>query len=82
MSDTVPKSGTDAAATLPIHLEKLREALLPGWAYEDDVAAALKISRRTVQRLGLPYAHVGPHRVYHVSGASAVLMKKRSPAAA
>jgi hypothetical protein len=47
----------------------LRERLLPGVAFEDEVAKALNCSRRTVQRLGLPFVRIGKRRGYLVSGA-------------
>lgn len=44
----------------------------------DDVAVMLEVSRRTIQRLPIPYAKVGRRRVYLLENVMAYLQKKAS----
>jgi hypothetical protein len=53
----------------------LRERLLPGQAYEEEIAAALDCSRRTVQRLNLPFKRIGKRRTYSISEAREALRR-------
>jgi hypothetical protein len=46
----------------------LRTMLLDGLAPEQEVADALGVSTRTVQRLGLPFIRLGRRRMYVVDG--------------
>jgi hypothetical protein len=55
---------TTKFAKTSTRVERLREALLPGLAFEDEIAEALNCSRRTVQRLRLPFVRVGMRRAY------------------
>jgi hypothetical protein len=69
-------------ATPPGRSERLRDELLPDQAFEEEIAAALACSRRTVQRLNLPYVKVGTRRIYIVSGSRDVLQRLPPPEAA
>ena len=66
-------------ATPPGRAERLRDELLPDQAFEEEIAAALACSRRTVQRLNLPYVKVGTRRIYIVSGSRDVLQRLPPP---
>ena len=81
-------SQTSTDFTLPAESAKssssgnLRQRLLPDWEFEEEMAAALGVSRRTVQRLGLPFERVGKRRAYQVSGSREVLRRRIAPQAA
>ena len=47
----------DRLTQLPDRIVQIREALLPGGAFEWELAAALDCSRRKVQELKLPLRH-------------------------
>lgn len=53
----------------PDNQNVLRETLLRGLAPEEEVAEALDVSRRTIQRLGLPYIRIGRRRMYVIAAA-------------
>jgi hypothetical protein len=55
-ANTIP---TTEFAKTSTRVERLREALLPGLAFEDEIAEALNCSRRTVQRLRCPLCGSG-----------------------
>ena len=46
----------------------LRAMLLDGLAPEQELADALDVSTRTVQRLGLPFIRMGRRRLYILDG--------------
>jgi hypothetical protein len=77
-----PAEPATASATPPSRAERLRDELLPDQAFEEEIAAALACSRRTVQRLNLPYVKVGTRRIYIVSGSRDVLQRPPAPEAA
>lgn len=54
-------------------IERLRQALIGNGALEREVAEALGKSRRSVQRLGLPFRKVGATRVYDVTASRLAL---------
>ena len=60
-------------------LDRIRDELLPGGAFEDEVAAALNCSRRYVQKLGLPYRKSGDVRIYDIAGAREVIQRLLRP---
>jgi hypothetical protein len=69
---TEPSAPDDPPGAAP----NLREQLLPDIAFEEEMADALDCSRRTVQRLGLPYVRIGKRRGYSVSRAREELKRR------
>ena len=65
--------------TLPDRIAQLRDELLPGGAFEWELAAALDCSRRKIQQLGLPFDRIGGTRIYRVAGARKVLRPAETP---
>jgi len=54
-------------------IARIRRAVLPAECTEQDLAAALEVSRRTVQRLGLPYRRIGHRRYCDIQASARVL---------
>jgi hypothetical protein len=65
----------------PERISRIRQDLLgPGWAFEPELAAALRVSTRTIQRLPLPWKRgPGGKRVYDVPAAHEVIKRHLTP---
>jgi hypothetical protein len=54
-------------------IEQIRGELLPGGAFEFEIAEALNCSTRHVKRLNLPFRKFGSRRIYDVPGSREVI---------
>jgi hypothetical protein len=75
MDTPIPIRGSKGSDS---RVRRIREALLPDHAYEDELAEALDCSRRKVQRLGLPFVKIGARRAYSISGSRDVLRRQQA----
>ena len=56
----------------------IRGELLAGLATDDEIAAALNVSVRTVYRLALPFTKVGARRYYDVAKCREALLSRQT----
>lgn len=57
-------------------IDRVREALLPDFALERDLAAAFRVCTRTIQRANLPSVKIGYRRYYHLPTARERLLRR------
>lgn len=67
----MPTESSPALSNTRVH--RIRDELLPDGAFESEIAEALNLSRRQVQRLGLPYRKNGEVRIYDIAGSRGVI---------
>jgi hypothetical protein len=77
-----PTTSTAERSMSRSRVDRLREELIPGGAFENEIAEALNCSGRQVQRLHLPFVKIGIRHVYDVPGSRDVLRRRSSAGAA
>jgi hypothetical protein len=75
-TQSIPSAENTSEA--PTRVDAIREALLHGYATDDELAMALHCSRRKLYRLNLPYIKIGAKRLRHVQTCREILTSRSS----
>jgi hypothetical protein len=74
MNDQPGTKPTTSAPTQAERINRLRDELLEGWAFPEEIAEAIGRSVRTVERMNLPFKRLGARRIHRIADARAVLL--------